>query len=451
MDISKILLDGNTYNIKDSVARPIDVNWNWNSDIDSFKTPGVYDIYGERTNSEDNLPINNASSGHSISAKLFVLASTLQPANNEICVTQVLMLSNRLGRDGNMYIRTYNENNDAENGWSVWGKLQTNFEVGLIDSTQMREFIDNGIYSGVVTGSEHYYKYDGAYFKRYPEADPLIWSIEGGENTYAHIYYAGNLKYQGIILATTDTAEAGSAIIRFGVNPYSNQVVDFIPKNTVTVDGDHNLGNDNALNNETFVLVNINNYAIASAYSTPRLISQFKYGVDILGNVTFKKRVGKQEGDNIVWENWSDLNSEQKDTPKLDELPSFNTLGIGKYHFFDTGFDNICSWNTNSKDKYTDIYSSIVSDLTDILWNNNENVFDGDENSNAYLSQVGVDLFIENTRTDGGNLYSVQCLFSDRGNNMDYHTKRIFHQINYLQLGTGDVSVFKNSISKDID
>ena len=451
MDISKILLDGNTYNIKDSVARPIEINWNWNSDIDSFKTPGVYDIYGERTNSEDNLPINNASSGHSISAKLFVLASTLQPANNEICVTQILMLSNRLGRDGNMYIRTYNENNDAENGWSVWGKLQTNFEVGLIDSTQMREFIDNGIYSGVVTGSEHYYKYDGAYFKRYPEADPLIWSIEGGENTYAHIYYAGNLKYQGIILATTDTAMASSSIIRFGVNPYSNQVVDFIPKNTVTVDGDHNLGNDNALNNETFVLVNINNYAIASAYSTPRLISQFKYGVDILGNVTFKKRVGKQEGDNIVWENWSDLNSEQKDTPKLNELPSFNTLSIGKYHFFDTGFDNICSWNTNSKDKHTDIYSSIVSDLTDILWNNNENVFDGDENSNAYLSQVGVDLFIENTRTDGGNLYSVQCLFSDRGNNMDYHTKRVFHQTNYLQLGTGDVSVFKNTISKDID
>lgn len=432
MDISKILLDGNTYNIKDSVARPIDVNWNWNSDIDSFKTPGVYDIYGERTNSEDNLPINNASSGHSISAKLFVLASTLQPANNEICITQVLMLSNRLGRDGNMYIRTYNENNDTENGWSVWGKLQTNIEVGLIDSTQMREFIDNGIYSGVVTGSKYYYKYDGAYFKRYPEADLLVQSTE--KNLYAHIYYAGNLKYQGIIIATTDTAEAGASIIRFGVNPYSNQIVDFIPNN-VTVNSYSNLGNDNALNNETFVLVNINNYAIAGAYSTPRLISQFKYGVDILGNVTFKKRVGKQEGDNIVWENWSDLSSGQ-DTPKLNELPNFNTMGFGKYHFFDTGYENIASWNINNK--HTDIYREIQVDLDNIILEQSGiEVF---ENS-GYLNQLGVDLFIENTETEGTNLYSVQCLFSNRGSLTV--TRGVFHQVNYFQLGTGVVNIFK--------
>jgi hypothetical protein len=442
MEISKILLDGNTYNIKDSVARPIDVNWNWNSDIDSFKTPGVYDIYGERTNSEDNLPINNASSGHSISAKLFVLASTLQPANNEICITQVLMLSNRLGGEGNMYIRTYNENNGIENGWSVWGKLQTNIEVGLIDSTQLREFIDNGIYSGVVTGAANFYKYDGAYFKRYPDADLLIRSISGEESLYAHIYYAGNLKYQGIIIATTDTADAGAAIIKFGVNPYSNQVVDFIPNdpNDVTIHNDYNSGNDNALNNETFVLVNINNYAIAGAYSTPRLISQFKYGVDILGNVTFKKRAGKQEGDRIVWEDWSDLNSGQ-DTPKLNELPDFNTLGFGKYHFFDTGYENFNSWNIDNK--HTNIYKSIRDDLENIIIEKSGiEMFE----NNSYLKQLGIDMFIENTKTEGTNLYSVQCLFSNRGGGTGI-APGVFHQVNYFQLGTDSVTtLFRNSI-----
>ena len=144
------------------------VTWGSASNMNDFRTPGVYDIYGERTNLSDNLPILNSNPGHSISARLTVVASTLQPANNEICVTQFLMLSNRKGGDGNMYVRTYNENNSpAADWWTPWQKLQGIREgyiftdtiqvnpdggVQLIEGvTGLNNMIDNGIYSGIYT------------------------------------------------------------------------------------------------------------------------------------------------------------------------------------------------------------------------------------------------------------------------------------------------------------
>ena len=151
------------------VGNPTKVTWDANSNMNNFKTPGVYEIYGERTKQDDNLPINNASSGHSFSARLTVLASTLQPANNEICITQFLMLSNRQGGDGNMYYRTYNQNNSPfTDGWSVWQKV-TGCQEGYIftDTWKMNQdgglqtrnvglnyMVDNGTYSGVYVNSE---------------------------------------------------------------------------------------------------------------------------------------------------------------------------------------------------------------------------------------------------------------------------------------------------------
>lgn len=151
----------------------IKITWNSSSNMNDFKTAGVYDIYGERTRQDDNLPILNASSGHSIAARLTVVASTLQPANNEICVTQFLMLSNRKGGDGNMYVRTYNQNNSpAADGWTNWQKLQgiregyiftdtaqinSDNQVQFIEGvTGLNNMIDNGLYSGIYTDDGYY-------------------------------------------------------------------------------------------------------------------------------------------------------------------------------------------------------------------------------------------------------------------------------------------------------
>ena len=122
------------------------------TNMNDYTTAGVYNISGERTRYNDNLPINNTGGGHTFSGRLFVYDSSLPTTGNDskdCCVTQVLTLSNRVGGDGNMYIRTASGSTKSNLTWSKWGKLQTNIEVGEVYS--LDEFIDNGIYSGVYT------------------------------------------------------------------------------------------------------------------------------------------------------------------------------------------------------------------------------------------------------------------------------------------------------------
>lgn len=242
------------------------VTWTSSSNMNDFKTPGVYDIYGERTRQDDNLPILNASSGHSIAARLTVVASTLQPANNEICVTQFLMLSNRRGGDGNMYVRTYNENNSpAADWWTPWQKLQ-GIREGYIftDSVQvnpdggvqqitgvtgLNNMIDNGIYSGIYTD------------------DPTF------------------------------------------------QAPTFI---------------------DTFTLIVINNYAVASKDSgLKRTISQLKYAVDAITNQASVKQRTKTDGDD-KWSDWTEIGGggsqevDITDAVKAYGLPTLINQGFAK-------------------------------------------------------------------------------------------------------------------------
>lgn len=155
--LTKITANG----IDFKVGNPTLVTWDSTKNMNDFKTQGVYEIYGERTVKTDNLPITNEGEGHSIAARLTVVASTLQPANNEICVTQFLQLSNRIGGEGSTYIRTYNENNNSMNGWSPWQK-----QIGMVETYMSSDtltidvdnmpigdglngMIDNCMYSGI--------------------------------------------------------------------------------------------------------------------------------------------------------------------------------------------------------------------------------------------------------------------------------------------------------------
>lgn len=173
-NIEQFSLKVNGLNLKDGIGAGVTkVTWNASSNMNDFKTPGVYDIYGERTRQDDNLPILNASSGHSIAARLTVVASTLQPNNAEICITQFLQLSNRIGGEGNTYVRTYNQNNGAVTGsaWSPWQKQMGMVETymngdhygfgfgkesdGIDSGVGLHYFIDNGIYSGVYVDDKY--------------------------------------------------------------------------------------------------------------------------------------------------------------------------------------------------------------------------------------------------------------------------------------------------------
>ena len=123
--------------------------WDENSNIDEFVVQGVYVINGERLNLSDGLPVRNGNPGHTIAATLIVADSTIN--SNERCVTQMLLLSNRLGADGNLYLRT--ATGDA-NGlvWASWGKMQTNIETGAV--TSLDNYVDNGIYSGILLSGD---------------------------------------------------------------------------------------------------------------------------------------------------------------------------------------------------------------------------------------------------------------------------------------------------------
>lgn len=190
------------------------ITWSQTSHIDTFTTAGIYNIAGERTNAGDGLPFANSNPGHTFHARLVVLDSSIN--GTEVCITQILMLSNRVGGDGNVYLRTGNAASKEElqsgNSWDLWGTLQQNIEVG--QTTSLDDYIDNGVYSGV-----------------------------------------------------------------YMVSP--TQL-------------------------ETFVLVVINNYAVAASMGEERNISQFKYALNIDGNFSYKTRTGRGE-DEMDWGNWVDL------------------------------------------------------------------------------------------------------------------------------------------------
>ena len=194
--------------------------WNANSHIDRFITPGTYSISGQRTNVADGLPIANAASGHTLHARLVVLDSSITGSGkaSDKCITQILTLSNRVGGDGNIYVRTGRAASEGQlacgNGWGTWGKLQQNIEVG--QTASLDGYVDNGIYSGLYTNGTTFF--------------------------------------------------------------------------------------------ETFVMLTLNNYAVAAATGTARSITQVKYAVDIDGTFSHKVRTG-QGTDTVEWGEWRDLDT----------------------------------------------------------------------------------------------------------------------------------------------
>ena len=204
----------------------VKVTWDANSSVNSFVEQGTYTIAGERLNPADGLPIANSNPGHTFSARLVVLDSSINGTGDsqDKCVTQLLTLSNRTGGDGDVYVRTgssVSKNTLAGgSGWEAWGKLQQNIEVGQV--TSLNSFIGNGIYSGVYSDT-----------------------VTGPSGGPFHLL-------------------------------------------------------------ETFVMVVINNYAVAGATGQARSISQFKYALNIDGTFSCKTRTG-QGSTGISWGNWVDL------------------------------------------------------------------------------------------------------------------------------------------------
>ena len=132
----------NSLNEKQSVQP---VEWGSCSNLNDYIVAGIYNIQGTRLSSNDNMPIANSNPGHTIAARLLVLDSSINSA--ERCVTQLLVLSNRMGGEGNVYVRSAVSDAGGNMQWKSWQKQQGTTDVGSTDS--LNGYIDNGIYSGV--------------------------------------------------------------------------------------------------------------------------------------------------------------------------------------------------------------------------------------------------------------------------------------------------------------
>ena len=294
--------------------------WNDSSRIDTYTTAGVYSITGERTNATDGLPIANAAPGHSFHARLVVLDSSI-PGNGQSddkCITQMLMLSNRTGGDGDIYVRTGRAANKNQlaggNGWEPWGKLQQNIEVGQV--TSLNDFTSNGVYSGVYTN--------------------------------------------------------GASLF------------------------------------ESFVMVVINNYAVAGATGNIRSISQFKYALGTDGTFSYKTRTG-QGNTGIVWGDWVDLGAattadiqdgaitEQKlatdvRTKIENPLRSLYIAAGAEYNDNGAGKSKTAPWGETVTHKAGHYYLNGLGDITEeqMLKIYNRGHFNESENSALGYSPGGV-------------------------------------------------------------
>ena len=259
------------------LAGTVKVEWNNSSNLNDYRTSGVYEIYGERTNTDDNLPINNSNPGHSISARLTVASSTLQPDNAEISVTQFLMLSNRTGGDGNIYIRSYNENNSPfENGWTSWKKVS-----GVIEDYLGNKFCSD---------TKHYIFSNNSLEE--VEGDGLMGFIDNG--SYAGVYC------QNIEIVIQNAMNAGLTD--------QEQLINYILQNAVF---------------ETYNLQVVNDYSLANLLNKNRHITQVKTAIDTTnGRSVIKKRLGT--GNNtITWTDWEEI---------CDSIYDLGTLStIGKF------------------------------------------------------------------------------------------------------------------------
>lgn len=179
-EIKKIEVQGQQYGVADMLMRSVMggnaqvIEWSHTHNMNDYKDACTYRIKGERTGNpmDDNLPIMNSGSGHTIDGILYVLDSSLANGSgkeSDCTITQFLMLSNRVGgQEGDTYMRSAYGPNKDNLTWKPWEKYQTNMEVGVVtdaytvnpqNPTQiinhaygMKDLIDNGIYSGVYIG-----------------------------------------------------------------------------------------------------------------------------------------------------------------------------------------------------------------------------------------------------------------------------------------------------------
>ena len=147
-EIKKIVIAEKEYHIGGTSK----INWTNTSNMDEFIVSGVYICEdGERTNTNDNLPIANYGGGHNFS---FVLQVSASSYTNTFIVGQTLSLSNRIGKETKQYIRTR-----ILNEWTPWREttgVKTLGDAGMVDKNTLDSTTEWGEYTGVLHDNSWY-------------------------------------------------------------------------------------------------------------------------------------------------------------------------------------------------------------------------------------------------------------------------------------------------------
>ena len=353
------------------------------TDMNEYTNVGIYNISGEHTRSNDNLPINNIGDGHTFSGRLSVFDSSLPATGNDdkdCCLTQLLTLSNRVGGDGNMYIRTASGSTKNNLNWGDWGKLQTNVEVGVICEGELTKLTDNGMYSGICfsAGEKSIIKYDNAYFAYSRQVsigpDPTTGSYSSYD-CYSYIY--GNTNYNSKALyMSTLVDQPTSGIIASGhtstaiSNPQEISGAEYYDRNLFNLSDDYQY--------MTFVLISVNNYAISSANGISPNCTQLIYGIDIDGTVIIKKRIGTKDSSTNTWsfDKWDSISS----TDIINAYSTNYTIEPNKFYIWDEVSSltiNLGQGISNKVNEYMFQFTSGSTPTTlslpsDIKWVNDE-------------------------------------------------------------------------------
>lgn len=271
------------------------------------------------------LPLDACSKGHYLKAHLFVTESgTTEKLQSNRKVGQTIVLTSCNDGHTGIYSRTGEFSNHGAVEWQPWSPVSDGaLNVVWGAGSSMNNHVTGGTYN--ITG------------QRLNAADGLpIANSNPGHTIHARLLVLdSSIPGTGdnddkcvtqILTLSNRTGGDGDVYVRtgrassknrltggYGWEPWGKlqqnvEVGQVTSLNSYIGNGIYSgVHTDGSTFFETFVMVVINNYAVAGATGKVRSISQFKYALNVDGTFSYRSRSG-QGNTGISWGEWSDLN-----------------------------------------------------------------------------------------------------------------------------------------------
>lgn len=304
--------------------------------LDKHLTAGYYQVEINHSTAKDvGLPAGSCNGGHYVTAHLLVTESGTDKAlQRNRKVGQVLFLTGCTGNVTQIYSRCGNRSAGGCS-WSEWERV-----VNAADMQKYEKRLPTEITWGVASNINSYVE-AGTYIikgERLSTSDGLPIANSNPGHTIAARLVVLNSSISGtgdsqdkcvtqILTLSNRTGCDGDVYIRTGSASSVNRLVggngwEQWGKLQQNIDVGQVSSLDAFTGNgvysgvytngstlfETFVMVVINNYAVAGATGKVRSISQFKYALNVDGTFSYKTRTG-QGNTGISWGNWVEIDN----------------------------------------------------------------------------------------------------------------------------------------------